>query len=93
MVEPDGGNGRFPGRGLSILNNLGLPELVAFSEEDYVRIALGLAGDAPRLAEFVADAATANAGVGAGWMGSGFCATDRGGLSRDVAKGAEKDEG
>jgi len=37
--------------GLSILNNLGLPELVALSEEDYVKIAAELAGDLPRLAE------------------------------------------
>jgi predicted O-linked N-acetylglucosamine transferase (SPINDLY family) len=36
--------------GLSILNNLGLPELVAFAEDDYVRIAAGLAADGPRLA-------------------------------------------
>jgi predicted O-linked N-acetylglucosamine transferase (SPINDLY family) len=37
--------------GISILNNLGLPELVAFSKDDYVRIAAELAGDLPRLAE------------------------------------------
>ena len=37
--------------GLSILNNLGLPELVAFSEEGYVAIAADLAGDLSRLAE------------------------------------------
>ena len=37
--------------GLSILNNLGLPELAAFSEDDYVEIAVALAGDRPRLAE------------------------------------------
>jgi predicted O-linked N-acetylglucosamine transferase (SPINDLY family) len=37
--------------GLSILNNLGLPELVAFSEDEYVRIAVNLANDLPRLAE------------------------------------------
>jgi predicted O-linked N-acetylglucosamine transferase (SPINDLY family) len=36
--------------GLSQLTNLGLPELVAHSEEDYVRIAAELAGDLPRLA-------------------------------------------
>jgi predicted O-linked N-acetylglucosamine transferase (SPINDLY family) len=36
---------------LSILNNLGLPELVAFSEEEYVKIAANLAGGLPRLAE------------------------------------------
>jgi len=36
--------------GLSVLSNAGLPELVACSEEDYVRIATGLAGDLPRLA-------------------------------------------
>jgi predicted O-linked N-acetylglucosamine transferase (SPINDLY family) len=36
--------------GWSQLSNLGLPELVAFSEEDYVTIATELAGDWPRLA-------------------------------------------
>jgi len=35
--------------GLSILSNIGLPELVANSEEEYVRIALELANDLPRL--------------------------------------------
>jgi predicted O-linked N-acetylglucosamine transferase (SPINDLY family) len=37
--------------GLSILNNLGLPELVTFSEDEYVKIAVSLANDLPRLAE------------------------------------------
>jgi len=37
--------------GLSILRNLGLPELVANADEDYVRIASELAADLPRLAE------------------------------------------
>ena len=37
--------------GLSILKNLGLPELVAFSEDDYLRIATDLADDPARLAE------------------------------------------
>jgi predicted O-linked N-acetylglucosamine transferase (SPINDLY family) len=37
--------------GLSILNNLGLPELVAFSEDEYVSIAVNLANDLPRLTE------------------------------------------
>jgi predicted O-linked N-acetylglucosamine transferase (SPINDLY family) len=35
--------------GLSILSNVGLPELAARSEEEYVRIAGELAGDLPRL--------------------------------------------
>jgi predicted O-linked N-acetylglucosamine transferase (SPINDLY family) len=35
--------------GLSLLSNLGLPELVSQSGEDYVRIAAGLAHDLPRL--------------------------------------------
>jgi predicted O-linked N-acetylglucosamine transferase (SPINDLY family) len=35
--------------GLSILSNIGLPELVADSEERYVRIASGLANDPSRL--------------------------------------------
>jgi protein O-GlcNAc transferase len=35
--------------GLTILSNLGLPELVASSEEEYVRIAVELAHDVPRL--------------------------------------------
>jgi predicted O-linked N-acetylglucosamine transferase (SPINDLY family) len=38
--------------GLSQLSNLGLPELVARTEEDYVRIAGLWAGDLPRLAEW-----------------------------------------
>ncbi|MEP6670073.1 MAG: tetratricopeptide repeat protein [Chthoniobacter sp.] len=37
--------------GLSQLSNLGLPELIAQSEDDYVAIATQLAGDLPRLAE------------------------------------------
>lgn len=37
--------------GLSILSHLGLPELVAFSEDEYVKIAINLATDLPRLAE------------------------------------------
>jgi predicted O-linked N-acetylglucosamine transferase (SPINDLY family) len=36
--------------GLSILSNLDLRELAAFTEDDYVRIARELAGDIPRLA-------------------------------------------
>ena len=35
--------------GLSILSNLGLSELVAHSEEEYVQIARELAGNLPRL--------------------------------------------
>lgn len=37
--------------GLSQLSNLGLQELVAFSEDDYVKIAARLARDLPRLEE------------------------------------------
>ena len=36
--------------GLSQLTNLGLPELAAHSEEDYLQIAVELALDLPRLA-------------------------------------------
>jgi len=36
--------------GLSILSNIGLPELVANTNEDYVKIATNLANDLPRLA-------------------------------------------
>jgi predicted O-linked N-acetylglucosamine transferase (SPINDLY family) len=36
--------------GLSQLSNLGLPELVAFSDDQFVEIATRLAGDLPRLA-------------------------------------------
>ena len=35
--------------GLSILSNIGLPDLAARSQEEYVRIATDLAGDFPRL--------------------------------------------
>jgi predicted O-linked N-acetylglucosamine transferase (SPINDLY family) len=35
--------------GLSQLSNLGLEEFAAFSDDQYVRIAAGLAGDIPRL--------------------------------------------
>jgi predicted O-linked N-acetylglucosamine transferase (SPINDLY family) len=35
--------------GVSLLNNLGLPELVADTTEEYVRLAVELAGDLPRL--------------------------------------------
>ena len=37
--------------GSSILNNVGLPELVAFSPEQYIEIALDLAGDMNRLSD------------------------------------------
>jgi len=37
--------------GVSILSNVGLPELIARTPEDYVKIAVDLAGDMPRLAE------------------------------------------
>jgi len=37
--------------GLSQLSNVGFPELAAFSEDDYVRIATQLAGDFPRMSE------------------------------------------
>ena len=37
--------------GLSQLSNLGLPELIALTPEQYVEIAAGLASDLPRLAE------------------------------------------
>jgi len=37
--------------GLSVLTNAGLPELVAFSEEEYVKSATQLAHDLPRLTE------------------------------------------
>jgi predicted O-linked N-acetylglucosamine transferase (SPINDLY family) len=37
--------------GLSLLNCIGLPELIAHSAEEYVSIAAGLARDLPRLAE------------------------------------------
>jgi predicted O-linked N-acetylglucosamine transferase (SPINDLY family) len=35
--------------GRSILSNLGLPELIAFTTEDYIKIAVGLANDRDRL--------------------------------------------
>jgi predicted O-linked N-acetylglucosamine transferase (SPINDLY family) len=37
--------------GLSLLSNVGLPELVARNEDDYVKIAVELAADLPRLSE------------------------------------------
>jgi len=37
--------------GWSVLHNAGLPELAAGCEEDYVKIATGLASDLPRLGE------------------------------------------
>jgi protein O-GlcNAc transferase len=37
--------------GCSILNNVGLPELIAETQQEYVKIATGLAGDLPRLTE------------------------------------------
>ncbi len=36
--------------GVSLLSNAGMPELVAHAPDDYVRIAVALAGDLPRLA-------------------------------------------
>jgi predicted O-linked N-acetylglucosamine transferase (SPINDLY family) len=44
--------------GLSILNNLGLPELVAHSKSQYVQIASDLAHDLPRLADLRANLRT-----------------------------------
>ncbi len=37
--------------GLTLLSTIGLPELVAHSAEEYIRIAAALAGDLPRLAD------------------------------------------
>jgi predicted O-linked N-acetylglucosamine transferase (SPINDLY family) len=37
--------------GVSILSTAGIPELIAHTEEQFLQIATGLAGDAPRLAE------------------------------------------
>ncbi len=37
--------------GMSVLSNVGLPELVAHTEDDYVTIAANLASDLPRLME------------------------------------------
>ncbi|HMD53422.1 MAG TPA: hypothetical protein VKJ65_02595, partial [Phycisphaerae bacterium] len=37
--------------GKSILSNVGLPELIAKTPEEYIQIAVKLAGDLPRLAE------------------------------------------
>ena len=37
--------------GVSLLTNIGLPQLVAQSRDEYVRIAVDLAGDIPRLAD------------------------------------------
>ena len=37
--------------GVSLLRNAGLPELIAESDEEYIRIAVKLAGEIPRLAE------------------------------------------
>ena len=37
--------------GVSVLRNIGLPELVAETPEQYIQIATGLANDLPRLAE------------------------------------------
>ena len=37
--------------GLSLVSTIGLPELAAHSESDYVRVATELARDLPRLAE------------------------------------------
>jgi predicted O-linked N-acetylglucosamine transferase (SPINDLY family) len=45
------GSGPVSRAGLSLLSNLGLPELAARSDTDYVTIAESLAGDYPRLAE------------------------------------------
>jgi protein O-GlcNAc transferase len=37
--------------GVSLLSNMGLPELIAESPEDYIKIAVELANDLPRLQE------------------------------------------
>ena len=49
VVSLAGGSATSRG-GASLLHTIGLPELVAESEDRYVEIALSLAGDAPRLA-------------------------------------------
>jgi predicted O-linked N-acetylglucosamine transferase (SPINDLY family) len=45
------GEGPLSRAGWSQLSNLGLPELVTFSEEEYIRVAVQLAADVPRLTE------------------------------------------
>jgi predicted O-linked N-acetylglucosamine transferase (SPINDLY family) len=37
--------------GVSLLTNVGLPELIADTPEQYIQIAVDLAGDIPRLSE------------------------------------------
>jgi protein O-GlcNAc transferase len=41
--------------GVSLLTNVGAPELIALDEDDYVRVAAELAGDAARLARYRAE--------------------------------------
>jgi protein O-GlcNAc transferase len=45
------GNTHMSRVGVSLLNNMGLPELIAQNPEQYVQIAVKLAGDLPRLTE------------------------------------------
>src|SRR5205823_7806302 len=45
------GNTHVSRRGISVMMNLGLPELIAQTPEDYVRIAVDLAGNVDLLAD------------------------------------------
>ena len=70
--------------GLSILSNVGLPELVARSEEEYVRIAVELANDLPRLSQPAFHASPADGAIAADGCPA-LRPQHRGGLSPDVA--------
>ena len=70
--------------GVSILSNLGLPELVAQNPEQYVRIAVELAHDLSRLRRSARNPARSDAGFPADGRPT-FCPERRGGLPQDVA--------
>ena len=71
--------------GLSPLTNLGLPELIARTPEQYVQIAADLAGDLPRLADLRRTLRRADAGVAADGCPA-FRPQYRSGVPADVAE-------
>ena len=70
--------------GVSILSNLGLPELIASNPEEYVRIAIELAQDLSRLSELTSNPAGSDAGFPSDERPT-LCPERGGSLPHDVA--------
>ncbi len=79
------GQSPFTRSGLSILSNVGLPELAVDSQQAYLETAVALAGDLPRLAHMRSTMRRPHVGIAAdGW--TAICFGRRGRLPLDLAR-------